>query len=177
MYSDKVIIKNHLGKIMSISPHHDAKRATKNLFRYATINRRFNWATTITACGATGSSGVNVSLGPFVRRDSHHTWTVRLKSNQCFTYTPHDDVIKWQHFPRYWPFVRGIQRSPVNSPHKDQWRGALMFSLICVWINGWVNNGEAGDLRRYRADYNVTAMFRQNSANALIRRVQINVVL
>ena len=39
----------------------------------------------------------------------------------------------------------------VNSPHKSQWRGALLFSLICVWINGWVNNREAGDLRRYRA--------------------------
>ena len=43
----------------------------------------------------------------------------------------HDDVIKWNHFPRYWPFVRGIHRSPVNSPHKGQWHGALMFSLIC----------------------------------------------
>ena len=50
----------------------------------------------------------------------------------------HDDVIKWKHFPRYWPFVRGIHRSPVNSPHKGQWRGASMFSLICVWINSWV---------------------------------------
>ena len=30
----------------------------------------------------------------------------------------HDDVIKWKHLPRYWPFVRGIHRSPVNSPHK-----------------------------------------------------------
>ena len=45
----------------------------------------------------------------------------------------HDDVIKWKHFPRYWPFGRGIHRSPVNSPHKGQWRGALMFSLICTW--------------------------------------------
>ena len=70
----------------------------------------------------------------------------------------HDDVIKWKHFPRYWPFVRGIQRSPVNSPHKGQWPGALMFSLICVWINGWVNNREAGDLRRYRAHCDVTVM-------------------
>ena len=34
--------------------------------------------------------------------------------------------------------------SPVNSPHKGQWRGALMLSLICTWINGWVNNREAG---------------------------------
>ena len=70
----------------------------------------------------------------------------------------HDDVIKWKHFPRYWPFVRGIHRSPVNSPHKGQWRGALMFSLICAWINDWVNNGEAGDLRRRLANYDVIVM-------------------
>ena len=70
----------------------------------------------------------------------------------------HDDVIKWKHFPRCWPFVRGFHRSPVNSPHKGQWRGALMFSLICVWINGLVNNREAGDLRRYRAHYDVNVM-------------------
>ena len=70
----------------------------------------------------------------------------------------HDDVIKWKHFPRYWPFVRGIHRSLVNSPHKGQWRGALMFTLICARINGWVNNREAGDLRRYRGHYDVTVM-------------------
>ena len=70
----------------------------------------------------------------------------------------HDDVMKWTHFPRYWPFVRGIHRSPVNSPHKGQWRGALMFSLICVWINGWVNSREAGDLRRHRVHYDVIVM-------------------
>ena len=70
----------------------------------------------------------------------------------------HDDVIIWKHFPRYWSFVRRIHRSPVNSPHKDQWRGALMFSLICAWINVWVNDLEAGDLRRHRARYIVTVM-------------------
>ena len=43
----------------------------------------------------------------------------------------HDDVTKWKHFPRYWPFLRGIHRWPVNSPHNGQWRGALIFSLIC----------------------------------------------
>ena len=57
----------------------------------------------------------------------------------------HDDVIKWKHFPRYWPFVRGIHRYPVNSPHKGQWRGALIFTLICARINGWVNNCKAGE--------------------------------
>ena len=72
--------------------------------------------------------------------------------------SPHDDVIKWKHFPRYWPFVRGIHRSPVNSPHKGQWRGALMLPLICAGINGWVNNREAGDLRRHRTHYDVIVM-------------------
>ena len=70
-------------------------------------------------------------------------------------YRYNDDVIKWKHFPRNWTFVRGLHRSPVKSPHKGQWRGALMFSLICVWINDWVNSREAGDLRRYLAHYNV----------------------
>ena len=41
---------------------------------------------------------------------------------------------------------------------KDQWRGALMFSLICAWINGRVNNRESGDLRRRGAHYDVTVM-------------------
>ena len=67
----------------------------------------------------------------------------------------HFDVIKWKHFPSFWPFVRGIHRSTVDSPHKGQWRGALMFSLmfslICLisltfciffkWFRGLVNCG------------------------------------
>ena len=69
-----------------------------------------------------------------------------------------DDVIQWKHCPRYWPFVWGIHRSPVNSPHKGQRRGALMSSLICARINGWVNNREAGDLRRHHAHCDVTVM-------------------
>ena len=104
----------------------------------------------------------------------------------------HDDVVKWKHFPRYWPFVRGFHRSQrsclicyyitclwcvscVNmmtssngnifrvtgllwgefTGHKGHWRGALMFSLICVWTNSWAPNGDVGDLRRHRAHYDV----------------------
>ena len=73
-------------------------------------------------------------------------------------YADHDDVIRWKHFPRDWPFVRRIHRCPVNSPHKGQWSGALMFALICARINDWVNNREAGDLRRRLAHYDVTVM-------------------
>ena len=75
---------------------------------------------------------------------------------------PHSPNPWWRHqmetFPRNWPFVRDIHRSPVNSPHKDQWRGASMFSLICAWINSWVNNREAGDLRCHLAHYDVIVM-------------------
>ena len=84
-----------------------------------------------------------------------------LRANKCFWNAPHqwaslhDDVIKWKHFPHYWPLVWGIQRSLVNSPHKGQWHGALMFSFICTWINAQVNNREAGDLRHHHAHYDV----------------------
>ena len=85
-------------------------------------------------------------------------YTGHSRVTACAVLLYHNNVIKWKHFPRYWSFVRGIHRSPVNSPHKGQWRGALMFSLICVWINVWVNNREAGDLIRHRAHYDVIVM-------------------
>ena len=87
--------------------------------------------------------------------------------------TLYDDVIKWKHFPHYWPFVRGIHRRPVNSPHKGQWRGTLMFSLMCVWINDWVNNREAGDLRRCRAHYDVSVMNSLRYTGPLINSYRI----
>ena len=72
-------------------------------------------------------------------------WCHRNGCGACYEFRAwcmHDDIIKWKHFPRYWPFVWGIHWSPVNSPHRGQWRGALMLSLICARINGWVNNCE-----------------------------------
>ena len=85
-------------------------------------------------------------------------WWISYVLNWCLHWQ--DNAIKWQHFPRYWPFVRGIHRSSMNSPHKGQWRGDLMCSLICVSINGWISNSEAGDLRRHRAHYYVSVMIR-----------------
>ena len=104
-------------------------------------------------------SKANQRLGLIKKRFSGLTPT-KLKTPYVSLVRPvlHDDVIKWKHFPRYWPFVRGIHRPPVNSPHKDQWRGALMFTLICARINGWVNNREAGDLRGHRAHSDVIVM-------------------
>ena len=56
------------------------------------------------------------------------------------------------------PLCGGNQRSPVDFPHKGQWRGALMFSLICARINGWLNNREADELKRHRAHHDVIRM-------------------
>ena len=97
--------------------------------------------------GRTLMSTIFVWFIKTVRTSSHESKPLNNNPYPCFVLTPlphatshgisrnvsiHDDVIKWKHFPRCWPFVGGIHRSPVNSPHKGQWRGALMFSLICA---------------------------------------------
>ena len=69
----------------------------------------------------------------------------------------HDAVIKWEHLPLHWPFVRGIHRWQMDSPYKGQCGGAL-FSLICTWTNGWENNRDAGDLRCHGAYHDATVM-------------------
>ena len=93
--------------------------------------------------------------------NSPHKWPVTRKMfpfgdvimDRC-----HDDIIKWKHFLRHWPFVLGIHWSPVNSPHKGQWCRALMFSLIWAWTNCWINNQDGGDLRCHHAHYDLTVM-------------------
>ena len=83
--------------------------------------------------------------------------------SKCHYYAMKETPMAWwrhqkENFPRYWPSVWGIPRSPVNSPHKGQWQEALMLSLIYPWINGWVNNREAGDLRCHGTHYDVIVM-------------------
>ena len=75
-----------------------------------------------------------------------------------------DDIFSWwrhqmKTFSALLTICAGNSPVTVNSPHKGQWRGALMFSLICARMNGWINNREAGDLRRHRAHYDVTVMW------------------
>ena len=94
-------------------------------------------------------------------------WLVywRIYASLCF------NVLTIRHWPRHtwWrnqmetfvtllAFVNGILGSPMDSHHKGQWRGALIFSLICAWINGWVSNRDDGDLKRHRARYGVTEL-------------------
>ena len=99
---------------------------------------------------------------------------VTTRTSRCFTthgetQMSHDSATRtlsfvtwWRHqleiFSTFLVFVRGLHRSPMNSPHKGQWRGALVFSVICAWTNGWVNNREASDVRRHHAHYDVTVI-------------------
>ena len=84
-------------------------------------------------------------------------WNVKLLRNIS---SRQADIVmtssKWKQFRRCWPFVRVIKRPSVNSSHKGQWWGALMFSLISAWANSWGTNGDAGD----RAHCDVTIMWR-----------------
>ena len=82
----------------------------------------------------------------------------------------YDDVIKWKHFPRYWPFERGIHLSPVNLPHKGQWHGALVFlwSAPEPWTNTCTNNRDACNLRRHCAHYDVFVILQWNNCLCIL---------
>ena len=69
----------------------------------------------------------------------------------------HDDVIRWRHFRvtglLCWEFI-----GPRWIPFTQASDAELWFSLICAWTNSCINNRDAGDLRRHRANYDVTVM-------------------
>ena len=115
--------------------------------------RRFVFDTFITSCFHFCTFHLSSKTAVKMEKWQKNKTFINLNNLTPVSRKCYDDIIKWKHFPRYWPFVRAIHRWPVNYPHKGQWRGALMFSLICAWINIWVNNREAGDLRRHRAHY------------------------
>ena len=109
---------------------------------------------------------VTRSFGVFLdlrlnKRWSKQSWGWWFETLSC-PFWRHCNVeiisIKWKYFPRYWPFVRGIHRSPVDFPHKGLWRESWMFSLIYAWTNGCAKTHDASDLRRRRAHYDATVM-------------------
>ena len=102
--------------------------------------------------------GLNVLRAACSTKMESHQNTVYTRLTISLILILYDDGIKWKHFPRYWPFVRGIHWSLVDSPHKGQWCRALMFSLICAWANSWINNGDTSDLRCHRVHYDVIVM-------------------
>ena len=110
-----------------------------------TLSRRIHRSPVVSSCKEQVLWGVDCPLLlPRINgtRDSQRSWWRR----------------QMETLPRYWPFVGRNHLSPVVSPHKGQWRGALMFSLIWASTNGWTNNRDAGNLRRHRANYYATVM-------------------
>ena len=139
------------------------------------MSRRLYHTCMITICAKRSSWWMSL-----YHRDCHHTdyWHIsrQMRANVTTltsviinTHLFHNGVIKWKHFPRYWSFVWGIPRSPANSLHKGQWRGALMFYLIYTLLNGWVNHRDDGDMRRHRAHYDVTVMLHWDLESQLRR--------
>ena len=78
----------------------------------------------------------------------------QLKWFKQFMMTSSNGLTWWRHQLETFPALLAI-----CAGNKGQRRGALMFSLICVWINGWVNNGEACDSRCYRAHNDIILMY------------------
>ena len=89
-------------------------------------------------------SSNKILINMFLPVDDYWLQTPRAGMGSCgVPFSRHDDVIKWKHFPRYWPFEKGIHRSPVDSPHKGQWHRALMFT--CIWaLNKWLSKQSWG---------------------------------
>ena len=109
----------------------------------------------------------NGDAGDFRRHRAHYDATVMIEEMIQIYYN--FDKVRWSGDKTWWrhqmetfcallAICAGTSPVPVNSPLKGQWRGTLMFPLICSWINDWVNNHEAGDLRRHRGHYDVNVM-------------------
>ena len=98
----------------------------------------------------------HVSIVSLIIPDVYEIWVHAVDCRIDFNLT------WWRHqmetFSALLAICAGNSPVPVNSPHKGQWRGALIFSLIYAWINDWVNNREAGDLRRQRDHYDFIVM-------------------
>ena len=91
-----------------------------------------------------------------------------IKANQRHIYF----VIWWRHemetFSAYWQFMWGIHRSRMNTPHKGQWFGALMFYLICAWTNSRVNNWYASNSRLHPAHHDVTNIYKYPTVHSVV---------
>ena len=68
------------------------------------------------------------------------------------------NILPWHWSPLcYWPFVRGIHWSSMDSPHKRLAAQALIFSLMLAWTNCWTNMPVPGYLTRYDTHVKVFA--------------------
>ena len=85
---------------------------------------------------------------------------MRVECEEWTSWKRHDDVIKWKHFRVNGPLCReftGHRWVPLTkASDAELW----CFLWYVPWINGLVNNREAGNLRAHRAHYDVIVMLR-----------------
>ena len=118
---------DHLkGKLREISCIHNFWRSCPIVLRLC-IEIGATTAVFCAKCQYSWTTDIYVLWTKEISRDLSLRWVSEGYLILQYPIFHHDDVIKWKHFPRYWPFLRGIHRSPVNSPQKGQWRGALIF--------------------------------------------------
>ena len=94
----------------------------------------------------------------FPKRNLYVVREIERCAEQPISQICHNDVKPWKRFTCYRSFVRGIHRSPVDSPYKGPVTRDLTFSLMLVQTNGLINGRLAGDLRRHDTHCNVIVM-------------------
>ena len=120
----------------------------KTIAHFQTIPSGRRKKTSVTSCVSINTHLKSLNISVEQSFSLTVRWHYMMSSAPHYCLFVHDDVIIWKHFPLYWPFVRGIHRSPVNSSHKGQWRGALSFDVFFdLGLNERLSNG----LRHHRA--------------------------
>ena len=134
----------HSITILKIESRHDAKFLVTNDYTFGIVATRWfqyievNWVSVISRL--------------YVHREAHKDHILAtgfVLPNSAMMRSSNGNIFR---------VIGPLCRSPMNSPHKGQWHGALMLSLIFAWTNGWLNNRDAGHLRCHRAHHDVTVM-------------------
>ena len=88
------------------------------------------------------------------KRDGWYT-SVKSEKNGTQTLLHYDNVIKWKHFPHYWPFVRVFHRSPMNSPNKGRWCffDLRLYKRLRKQFRWWFETSSRSLWRRYYDNY------------------------
>ena len=102
-----------------------------------------------------------IAMGDIVIELSMEKAANRKSSSTSSIYEPviSSWAIRMGYFFPWWRHQMETFSALLATDHR--WRGALVFSLICTWTNGWANNRDAGNLRRHRAHYDAIVMFVQ----------------
>ena len=105
----RVVLRWGPFSINILGPEQNGRQFTDNILKY------FFAKYFLYVCFSWYNKSVSIQLIVGAKQStSMKTKRIEASSNTKMFYN--DDVIKWKPFPRCWPTVRGIHRSPVDSP-------------------------------------------------------------